>query len=307
VKTAAAERLHGSRGIASASVLLPRGWGDLARQTLIWLGFGAAYEVARGLADRGSELAVANAHRILEAERGLHAVLELSLQRYVLSAGGLLLEAVNYTYWLSQFAVVGLVMLWIYLRRYPAFLFVRDTVIVTNTLGLIGYVVVPTAPPRLLPGDEFVDTLAGSHLSHATDLVQLASNPYAAMPSLHAADALIVGVALALLVRPLWLKAIWLLWPCWVAVALMASGNHFWLDVAVGVALVALAVPLTWWLERLRYRPVTPVTANRRASSDVELDLHLARVLDERVAHARAPTRRRHGAGPRARERRGPA
>jgi len=47
---------------------------------------------------------------------------------------------------------------------------------------------------------------ASSPLNHATDVVRLAGNPYAAMPSLHAADALIVGVSLALLVRPLWLK-----------------------------------------------------------------------------------------------------
>ena len=127
-------------------------------------------------------------------------------------------------------------------------------VIVANTIGLLGYVLVPTAPPRLLPGQHFVDTMASSPLNHATDVVRLAGNPYAAMPSLHAADALalIVGVALAMLVRPLWLKVLWLLWPCWVAFALMASGNHFWLDIAMGVALVAVAVPITGWLESRR-------------------------------------------------------
>ncbi|HSB39181.1 MAG TPA: phosphatase PAP2 family protein [Gaiellaceae bacterium] len=234
--------------------LLPRGRGDLVRQTLIWLGFGAAYEIARGLADRGTPLALENARRILDAELALHGVVEPWLQRQVLAAGGLLLHAVNYTYWLSQFVVVGLVLLWIYLRRYPAFLRVRDTVIVTNTIALVGYVLLPTAPPRLLPGQGFVDTVAASPISHATDLVELASNPYAAMPSLHAADALIVGVSLALLVRPLWLKVLWLLWPCWVAFALMASANHFWLDIAVGVALAAIAVPVTGWIERRRAR-----------------------------------------------------
>ena len=241
-------------GAARRAGLLPRGRGDLVRQIVIWLGFGVAYEIARGLADRGTPLALENARRILDAERALHGAVEPWLQRQVLAAGGLLLHAVNYTYWLSQFVVVGLVLLWIYLRRYPAFLRVRDTVIVTNTIALAGYVLLPTAPPRLLPGEGFVDTVAASPISHATDLVELASNPYAAMPSLHAADALIVGVSLALLVRPLWLKVLWLLWPCWVAFALMASANHFWLDIAVGVALVALAVPVAGWVERRRAR-----------------------------------------------------
>jgi membrane-associated phospholipid phosphatase len=78
-------------------------------------------------------------------------------------------------------------------------------------------------------------------------VVELASNPYAAMPSLHAADALIVGIALALLVRSRWLKAFWLAWPVWVWFTVMATGNHFWLDIAAGVV-VALAAALV--LER---------------------------------------------------------
>ncbi|HET7555402.1 MAG TPA: phosphatase PAP2 family protein [Gaiellaceae bacterium] len=234
------------------ALFLPRGVGDFLLQAAILAGFGVAYELARGLADRGPSVAFAHARDIVRLERGLHALVEPWLQNQVLSAGGFLLHAVNATYWASQFLIVGAALLWIYLRRYPSFLRVRDLVIVTNTLGLVAYVLVPTAPPRLLGGEGFVDTLASSRLSHATGLVELFANPYAAMPSLHAADALIVGAALALLVRPLWLKLLWLLWPCWVAVALVASGNHFWLDVAGGFVLVAIALPATSWLERRR-------------------------------------------------------
>ncbi len=254
------QRAAGSRAETEHPSLLPRGRTDFVRQLVIWFGFVLAYEIARGFADRGSAVADANARSVFDAERDLHALVEPWLQRQVLAAGGFLLHAVNWTYWVSQFAVVGVALFWIYIYRYPAFLRVRDTVIVANTIGLLGYVLVPTAPPRLLPGDDFVDTMASSPLNHATDVVRLAGNPYAAMPSLHAADALIVGVALALLVRPLWLKVIWLLWPGWVAFALMASGNHFWLDIAVGVALVVVAVPVTGWLERRR-RPDPAATA----------------------------------------------
>jgi membrane-associated phospholipid phosphatase len=254
-----ASRVAGGRGPQhgrfDAALVLPRGIGDFLLQAAIWAGFGAAYELARGLADRGPSLALAHTRDIARYERGVHALVEPWLQHQVLSAGGFLIDAVNATYWASQFLIVGAALLWIYLRRYPSFLRVRDLVIVTNTLGLVGYVLLPTAPPRLLGADGFVDTLASSRLSHATGLVKLFANPYAAMPSLHAADALIVGVSLALLVRPLFLKVLWLLWPWWVAVALMASGNHFWFDVAAGFALVAVAVPLTSWLERRRVLP----------------------------------------------------
>jgi membrane-associated phospholipid phosphatase len=74
--------------------------------------------------------------------------------------------------------------------------------------------------------------------------VQLAANPYAAMPSLHAADSLIVGVVLAVLCRRWWAKVFWSVWPAWVWFAVMATGNHFWLDcvAGVGLALIALAI-----------------------------------------------------------------
>jgi membrane-associated phospholipid phosphatase len=78
--------------------------------------------------------------------------------------------------------------------------------------------------------------------------VQLAANPYAAMPSLHAGDSLIVGITLFTLCRHWWSKAFWALWPAWVWFAVMATGNHFWLDCLVGalVALVAMTIVYKW-------------------------------------------------------------
>jgi membrane-associated phospholipid phosphatase len=61
------------------------------------------------------------------------------------------------------------------------------------------------------------------------------------MPSLHAADALIIGFALASLVNSRWLKMLWTLWPSWVWFAVMATGNHFWLDIAAGIGVALLA------------------------------------------------------------------
>ena len=114
--------------------------------------------------------------------------------------------------------------------------------ITANLIGLAGYVLLPTAPPRMFPEEGFVDTLAQSaSLNHGSSLIELASNPYAAMPSLHAADALIIGFALASLVRPRWLKVAWTLWPTWVWFTVMATGNHYWLDIAAGVGVAALA------------------------------------------------------------------
>jgi membrane-associated phospholipid phosphatase len=64
------------------------------------------------------------------------------------------------------------------------------------------------------------------------------------MPSLHAADALIVGIVMASVCRRSLAKLVWVLWPAWVSFAVMATGNHFWLDciAGVGVALIAMAI-----------------------------------------------------------------
>jgi membrane-associated phospholipid phosphatase len=93
----------------------------------------------------------------------------------------------------------------------------------------------------MFPEWGFVDTLGQwSSINHDSGLISLAANPYAAMPSLHAMDALIVGVVMFSLCRSWVAKAIWVLWPAWVAFAVMSTGNHYWLDVAAGFAIAIL-------------------------------------------------------------------
>jgi len=221
--------------------ILPRGWFDLFRQILIWFGFVLAYQVVRGIADRSPSVAFENARGVIDFERHATGLWELSLQSWTESFH-LLGLLTSWTYWLSQFAVVGLALLWVYFRHYSHFIRFRNLLMLANVIGLAGYVLLPTAPPRYFPELGFVDTLAAvGTANHGSTLVELASNPYAAMPSLHAADALIVGVTLALLVRRSWLKALWLMWPAWVSFAVMATANHFWLDIAAGIAVVLVA------------------------------------------------------------------
>ena len=232
--------------------LLPLGLPDFLLQLGIWLAFGLAYQLARGLADREPLAAMANGRVVLDIERSLHMLVEPDLQRVVVESERVL-DVVNWTYWLSQFPVIGLALLWIYLFRNEAFLRVRNWILAANLLGLVGYVLAPTAPPRFFPEEGFVDTLASSAaLNHGSALVQLASNQYAAMPSLHAADALIVGFAMASLVRSRWAKLAWTLWPTWVWFSVMATGNHFWLDILAGVGVAVLARTMLAWAESRR-------------------------------------------------------
>jgi membrane-associated phospholipid phosphatase len=244
--------------------LLPRGWGDFLFQLSLWFGFILAYQVARGIADRGPLEAFQNARFVIDAERALHTYIEVNLQSVITQADALV-HAVNVTYWLSQFPVLGLALLWIYLFRNDAFPRVRNWVLATNIIALIGYVLMPTAPPRMFPEEGFVDTLAQSSvLNHGSGFIELASNPYAAMPSVHAADALIVGFAMAMLVRSRVARVLWTLWPSWVWFSVMATGNHFWLDIAAGAGLVVVAGTWVAWIESRRTGEVEPVWTSKR-------------------------------------------
>jgi hypothetical protein len=222
---------------------LPRGWSDLGLQLAIWFGFLAAYQVVRGFADRNPSKAFANGLEIVRLESHVtNRLYELTLQNFV-DQKHWLETLVSWTYWNSEFTVLGLALLWVYLRRHSAFPRFRNAILLANVLGLVGYFLMPTAPPRLL-GVGFVN-------QHRDGFVQLLANPYAAMPSLHAGDALIVGIVLATLCRSTIWRLVWMAWPAWVWFCVMATGNHFWLDCLAGSAVALLAMAVVY-RERIR-------------------------------------------------------
>jgi PAP2 superfamily len=206
----------------------------------IWFVFALAYQLARAAADRHPERAFTNGLWVVHVESSLtNRLYELTFQQFV-DQRHWLAAAVSWTYWNSEFTVVGLALLWVYIRHHERFIRFRNSILLANVIGLVGYVFMPMAPPRLL-GVGFVD-------SHMDGLIQVAANPYAAMPSLHACDSLIVGIVLAGLARHWWAKIFWIAWPAWVWFAVMATGNHFWLDCIAGlvVALISMTIVYKW-------------------------------------------------------------
>jgi len=233
---------------------LPRGYVDFARQVVIWLAFYFGYLAVRGLVDRNPTKAVVNGLRVINFEqRTVHHLFEQTAQR-IADSSNVLLTAAAWTYWNSEFTVIGLALLFVYLRRHERFARFRNTILLANVIGLVGYVVMPTAPPWMFPGRGFVDGV-----NHESGIGALA-NPYAAMPSLHAADALIVGVCLFVACRRWYVKALWALWPAWVWFCVMATANHYLFDVVAGIAVALLAMLVVSRVEvrraRLRAAPI---------------------------------------------------
>ena len=220
---------------------LPRGWIHLAAQFACWLGFYVVYQLVRSVADRDVGAAFWNGLHVIRIEEWAGTLFEPALQRLVESSE-FLIKATIYTYWLSQFVVVGATLLWIYFRQHERFAGFRNWLIVANLTGLICYIFIPTAPPRMFPEWGFADTLAQySGVNQESGLLVHTANPYAAMPSLHSMDAFIVGLVMSGVCRSRLARVLWLLWPPWVWFSVMGTGNHYWLDVVAGVVLALLA------------------------------------------------------------------
>jgi membrane-associated phospholipid phosphatase len=247
------------RVVALGRSFLPRGWAHFWTQVVVWFGFYFSYLGVRSLVDRDPAKAFANGLWVIHFERRTtHHLFELTMQR-IADSSHFLLTAAAWTYWNSEFTVIGLALLWVYLRRHERFSRFRNTILLANAIGLVGFALIPTAPPWFFPEKGFVDGV-----NHSSAIIQSLANPYAAMPSLHAADALIVGWFLVLSCRRLWAKALWALWPLWVWFCVVATANHYVLDVLAGIGVAVVSLLATAYLRHLAdgLRSVGPAIAN---------------------------------------------
>jgi membrane-associated phospholipid phosphatase len=232
------------RAFDAVTERLPKGWGDLGRQIGLLVLVDLAYETVRGIADGQQAVAFAHGQQVIDFERSTHLFFEPSFQSFFLGADWLI-DFANQIYMNSQFAVVLAFFFGVYFFRNDSFYFVRNMFMVSMGLALVGYTLFPTAPPRLFPEYGIADTINDfSNVNHDSALVKVFINPYAAVPSMHCAFALMIGASGAKLARHRFTKAFWLAWPLLVAWVVIVTGNHFWLDVVLGwmVAVVSALV-----------------------------------------------------------------
>ena len=241
--------------MTSVGRLLPHGWRDFFFQLSLWLGFGLVYQVARGIADRSTLEAIQNGLMVIDAERAFNTLVEVDIQRTVIHAGDWALEAVNLTYWLSQFPVLGLSLLWIYFFRNDAFITVRNWIFATNLLALVG---------RAHADGAAADVPGAGLRGHARGLLDCEPRQRADRARLEpvrgdAERALggraIIGFAMATLVKSRWAAVLWTLWPTWVWFSVMATGNHYWLDIAAGVGVALVGGTIVAWAQERRLTP----------------------------------------------------
>ena len=220
--------------------LLPNGWVDLLRQIVLFCGAYWLYRVARGLVDGRAAEAFENARSVIAVERDLGMFFEPTVHAWA-SAHAVVIDVSSWMYVNSHFAVTTVALVWIYLRRNERFYFVRNMFMVAMGIALVGYVALPTAPPRFMPEYGFTDSVAAfTGVKADSASADLLFNPYAAIPSMHVAFAIMLGVSMARIVRRGWARALWLAYAPVVTFVVVATANHWWLDAFLGAA-VALA------------------------------------------------------------------
>jgi membrane-associated phospholipid phosphatase len=219
---------------------LPNGWLDALRQLALFASAYYLYRIVRGLVDGQAGLAFENARALVDIERALGLFFEPGLQAWTRSQEWLLTFA-NWMYVNSHFVITTTFLVWLYVARNQAFYYVRNMFMVAMGLALVLYVSFPTAPPRFMPEWGFTDTVASFVGEGAENSATALYNPYAAVPSMHVAFALMIAIPAFFLVRNRVLKALWAAYPVVVTFVVMATANHFWLDVALGVLVAAAA------------------------------------------------------------------
>jgi membrane-associated phospholipid phosphatase len=231
---------------------LPRGWGDLFRQLGYFALADLAYDVVRGVADGKHQVAFAHGQQVIDFERSTHTFFEPHLQKLILPAEWLV-DFANQVYMNSQFAITISFLICLYLFRNDYFYFVRNMFMVSMVFALVGYALYPTAPPRLYPQYGFVDTLTDfSGVNHDSALVKVFVNPYAAVPSMHCAFALMIGGTGIAIARSWFVKTLWAMWPLLVMWVVVVTANHYWVDAALGAMVAAASAFIAFQLAKVR-------------------------------------------------------
>lgn len=239
---------------------LPHGWRDLLLQLGLFFFAYQGYQVVRGMVDTKAALAFDNAATIVDIERGLGTFFEPGLQAALIDDAWLI-DIANWLYVNTHFVITTTFLAWLYLFRNEHFPFVRNMFMVAMGIALAGYALFPTAPPRMLPGEGFVDTLASfTGVEQDSNAVSLLVNKYAAVPSMHIGFALMIAGTGVSIVANRAGRVVWALYPLLVFAVVVVTANHFWLDAAAG-ALVALAAALV--AHRL-LAPVRPAWSFKR-------------------------------------------
>ncbi|WP_405580764.1 phosphatase PAP2 family protein [Streptomyces sp. NBC_01190] len=225
------------------------------------------YSQIRNAVPQERAVAVRHARDIWDFERQIGLGFEHAINHAVNPVTPLIV-AMNYFYSTLHFLITVVVLVWLFVSHPGRYGPARSVLFITTWLALVGFWLFPLAPPRLLPGAGFLDTVRLHHTWGSIEQGNLSqvSNQFAAMPSLHIGWSLWCGVTIVMLARHLWLRILGALYPVATLVVITSTGNHFWMDAAGGAVCLTVGYTVVYYVYgRLVYRlPRYPEPAQSR-------------------------------------------
>jgi hypothetical protein len=188
--------------------------------------------------------AAAHARQIIGLERALHIFRESSLQNWALGIPGSA-RFWNGLYLWMHTPLVIFTLIYLYLRHRPTYVVIRNVFFFSAAIGLLCYAFYPTAPPRLMPGYGFTDTIATTARNIPDVRPGAFENAYAAVPSLHCGWAFMIALAFWWTARHWTIRALAVIEAVGMVAAVVFTANHYFLDGALGIAVVLLALAIT--------------------------------------------------------------
>jgi len=213
------------------------------------------YSLIRNAVPEQKTQALRNADWIWRTEHHLGIAFEESVNHAVNSVSWLIV-GMNYYYATLHFVITLSVLVWLFRSHPGRYAATRLTLFATTVVALVGYYLFPLAPPRLMNGSDFVDTVVVHQTwgSMASGDLKHMSNQYAAMPSMHIGWSLWCGLTIFALASAPWARILGLLYPVATLIVIVATANHFWLDAVGGILCLAFGFAMArLWYGSLPY------------------------------------------------------
>ncbi|MFN8557010.1 MAG: phosphatase PAP2 family protein [Dehalococcoidia bacterium] len=226
----------------------------------------AVYFLVRGAAPHRPEAAVELTLGLVRIETALGIFHEPWIQQVSIRSYATR-EFANAVYAYLHFPVMAAVGVWVWFRGRDRFVFMRNVMCVSMAIGLLFYYTLPAAPPRLMQmyGHDFgfVDTLFGGDTRVNYSQPSFILNEYAAVPSFHFGWIVLCSAMMWVTTSRRLVRALAVLLTALMTWSIIASANHFFLDMALG----GLVIYVSWVAaRRLAFAPRRAPTRALRAA-----------------------------------------
>jgi hypothetical protein len=264
--------------------IAPRALASALRELVLVGGAALTYVGVRAVTEGSARAAVENGEAVLRLERRFALDWEDGLQDAVLPHDALVTLA-NWIYIYGHWPVIAATAVVLYKTRRAAYRLLRNAILVSAAIGFAFFALLPVAPPRLI-GAGLADTVVERSGAYRAFQPPALTNQYAALPSFHFGWNLLVGIVVFSVASQFVLRAFAVGMPAAMGFSVIATGNHFVLDVVAGGAIVLVGLVVARHVAQHRERTLgrSDTSVPRRRAAPPEAPCSLPR---------RAPGRQR--------------